>query len=179
MTESSLFAPMLLMDAIMIFFMYLLLRERKPKDKTSPNFSIPISSPPTQNTDRNNRGCGCLSICIMLAITTVFVLVVGISAAPKEDKQGNNSFDTSTVNKQSDENYTSDEQQSSTNNDSTSTNPTYNEAEQSETIVYITDYGEKYHESYCRTLKDSHIAISLEDAKSRGFEPCGICKPPT
>lgn len=42
-------------------------------------------------------------------------------------------------------------------------------------IVYITNTGQKYHESNCRTLKDSKIEISLTEAESRGYTPCGIC----
>jgi len=44
-------------------------------------------------------------------------------------------------------------------------------------VVYITNTGKKYHESGCRYLKDSKIEISLSDAQSQGYEPCGVCKP--
>lgn len=53
------------------------------------------------------------------------------------------------------------------------------EEEQQSTTVYITEYGEKYHESWCSSLENSRIAISLEDARSRGYGPCGKCLPPT
>lgn len=43
--------------------------------------------------------------------------------------------------------------------------------------VYITDTGTKYHSAGCRHLSKSKIAISLEDAKARGYTPCGVCKP--
>ncbi|MBA7713009.1 hypothetical protein ES703_122004 [subsurface metagenome] len=44
--------------------------------------------------------------------------------------------------------------------------------------VYVTRTGRKYHRSGCRYLRRSKIAISLEDAKSQGYTPCSICKPP-
>lgn len=44
--------------------------------------------------------------------------------------------------------------------------------------VYITKTGEKYHRSGCRYLRKSKIAISLADAKERGFGPCSVCDPP-
>lgn len=48
-----------------------------------------------------------------------------------------------------------------------------------ETIVYITDTGEKYHRGNCRYLKKSKHAISLADAKAQGYTPCSVCDPPT
>jgi hypothetical protein len=47
-----------------------------------------------------------------------------------------------------------------------------------DTIVYITDTGEKYHENGCRHLDDSQYAIKLSDAVAGGYAPCGTCKPP-
>ena len=44
--------------------------------------------------------------------------------------------------------------------------------------VYITASGEKYHNSGCRYLKNSKIAISLSDAKAKGYTPCSVCNPP-
>jgi competence protein ComEC len=44
--------------------------------------------------------------------------------------------------------------------------------------VYITTNGSKYHTESCRTLKKSKIAISLKDAKAKGYTACGICHPP-
>jgi hypothetical protein len=44
--------------------------------------------------------------------------------------------------------------------------------------VYITKTGEKYHRSGCRYLKKSKIAITLKDAKERGYDPCSVCDPP-
>ena len=44
--------------------------------------------------------------------------------------------------------------------------------------VYITNTGHKYHEDGCRYLSHSQIAVSLEDAKGRGYQPCKVCCPP-
>ncbi len=44
-------------------------------------------------------------------------------------------------------------------------------------IVFITNTGKKYHSSGCRYLKDSKIEISISDAQSQGYDPCGVCKP--
>src|SRR5262249_10548777 len=44
--------------------------------------------------------------------------------------------------------------------------------------VYITNSGQKYHASGCRFLAKSKIAVSLEEAKRKGFEPCKVCNPP-
>lgn len=51
-------------------------------------------------------------------------------------------------------------------------------AEAPKTItVYITKTGSKYHRAGCRYLSKSMIPISLDNAKSRGFSPCSVCKP--
>lgn len=44
--------------------------------------------------------------------------------------------------------------------------------------VYVTQTGKKYHCSHCPYLKDSHIAIDLDEAKKQGYTPCGKCNPP-
>ena len=44
--------------------------------------------------------------------------------------------------------------------------------------VYVTDSGKKYHTSGCRYLKKSKHAIKLSKAKSQGYTPCKVCKPP-
>jgi competence protein ComEC len=44
--------------------------------------------------------------------------------------------------------------------------------------VYITDSGTKYHIESCRTLKKSKHAITLKEAKAKGYTACGICHPP-
>lgn len=48
---------------------------------------------------------------------------------------------------------------------------------QSET-VYITKTGKKYHRDGCRYLRQSKIAISLDDAQAEGYDPCSVCNPP-
>lgn len=53
------------------------------------------------------------------------------------------------------------------------------EPEEQEITVYITDTGSKYHSSGCRTLKKSRIETTLKKAIANGYEPCGICHPPT
>lgn len=49
-------------------------------------------------------------------------------------------------------------------------------AESSRT-VYITNTGSKYHSGGCRHLKKSKIAIGYDQARSQGYEPCGVCSP--
>jgi len=44
--------------------------------------------------------------------------------------------------------------------------------------VYITKTGKKYHRDGCRYLASSKIAISLKDAKARGYTACKVCWPP-
>jgi hypothetical protein len=47
-------------------------------------------------------------------------------------------------------------------------------------IVYIagSGNGKKYHVEDCRTLKNSRkVEITAEEAKRRGYTPCGVCKP--
>jgi hypothetical protein len=43
--------------------------------------------------------------------------------------------------------------------------------------VYITPTGKKYHTEFCRTIKGNKTAVSLEDAKARGYEACKVCRP--
>ncbi|MCK5381442.1 MAG: thermonuclease family protein, partial [Candidatus Latescibacteria bacterium] len=50
--------------------------------------------------------------------------------------------------------------------------------DQDEVIVYITKKGKKYHREGCGSLSKSKEALSLEEAKKRGYTPCKICKPP-
>ena len=47
---------------------------------------------------------------------------------------------------------------------------------ESDYTVYITNTGTKYHRYGCRYLK-SEIAISVSEAKARGYEPCDHCCP--
>ncbi len=44
--------------------------------------------------------------------------------------------------------------------------------------VHITRTGKKYHRAGCRFLKDSDSEVSLDEAKSLGLSPCGVCNPP-
>lgn len=46
-----------------------------------------------------------------------------------------------------------------------------------QTTVYITSSGDKYHQSYCRYLGKSSVAISISDAMAKGFKPCSDCNP--
>lgn len=48
----------------------------------------------------------------------------------------------------------------------------------SETMVHITATGKKYHRAGCHTLKKSDTEVTLDEAKSMGLSPCGICNPP-
>jgi len=48
----------------------------------------------------------------------------------------------------------------------------------SQTIVYITQTGSKYHQAGCRFLGKSRILIPLSEAKQKGYTPCGVCHPP-
>ncbi|MDY4429678.1 hypothetical protein [Evtepia sp.] len=41
--------------------------------------------------------------------------------------------------------------------------------------VYITRTGSKYHRNGCQYLRQSQIAISLSDAKARGYTACSRC----
>jgi biopolymer transport protein ExbD len=44
--------------------------------------------------------------------------------------------------------------------------------------VYITRTGKKYHRDGCRYLAASKSAISLTDAKAKGYTACKVGKPP-
>jgi hypothetical protein len=44
--------------------------------------------------------------------------------------------------------------------------------------VYITRTGKKYHRDGCRYLAASKTAISLKDAKAKGYTACKVCHPP-
>lgn len=44
--------------------------------------------------------------------------------------------------------------------------------------VHITKTGKKYHRAGCRYLKDSDSEVTLDEAKSLGLSPCGVCNPP-
>jgi biopolymer transport protein ExbD len=44
--------------------------------------------------------------------------------------------------------------------------------------VYVTKTGKKYHSDGCRYLSNSKIAMTLKDAKAKGYTPCSVCRPP-
>jgi hypothetical protein len=56
--------------------------------------------------------------------------------------------------------------------------PTYAASNSDSVTVYVTRTGSKYHRDGCRYLSKSQFAISLEDAKDQGYEPCSKCNPP-
>jgi micrococcal nuclease len=58
--------------------------------------------------------------------------------------------------------------------DSTTTK-SVEKSEKIDNIVYITKTGKKYHRDGCRSLSRSKIEISLQDAKSQGYDACKIC----
>ncbi len=45
--------------------------------------------------------------------------------------------------------------------------------------VYVTKTGKKYHRAGCRSLRKGRIPMTLEEAAQKGYEPCGICRPPS
>ena len=49
------------------------------------------------------------------------------------------------------------------------------EARISDGKYYVTASGKKYHLSFCTYLNKTKIEISLEDALSKGYEPCSRC----
>ena len=49
--------------------------------------------------------------------------------------------------------------------------------ESADGTVYITNTGSKFHRGWCSSLSKSKIPISREDAVSRGYGACKICKP--
>lgn len=49
----------------------------------------------------------------------------------------------------------------------------------SNTYVYTTKTGKKYHRTNCSYLSKSKIKITLNEAKDEGLTPCSRCKPPS
>lgn len=47
-----------------------------------------------------------------------------------------------------------------------------------DTTVYVTPRGRKYHRRDCQHVRSGATAMSLEEAKKRGYAPCSRCKPP-
>lgn len=67
---------------------------------------------------------------------------------------------------------------SSSGSDSSVAENRVSDSSNSETMVHITATGKKYHRAGCRTLKKSDTEVTLDEAKSMGLSPCGICNPP-
>jgi len=44
--------------------------------------------------------------------------------------------------------------------------------------VYITKTGKKYHRDGCRSLSQSKIKTTLQEAKAKGYTACKACHPP-
>lgn len=44
--------------------------------------------------------------------------------------------------------------------------------------VYVTRYGDHYHNLGCASLRKGAIAMELATAKRRGYTACGTCNPP-
>lgn len=66
---------------------------------------------------------------------------------------------------------------SSSGSDSSAAENSVSDSSNSETMVHITATGKKYHRAGCRTLKKSDTEVTLDEAKSMGLSPCGICNP--
>jgi hypothetical protein len=49
--------------------------------------------------------------------------------------------------------------------------------DESQITVYITRTGERYHRGDCVHLRRSKYAVSLKEAKQRGYTPCKVCRP--
>ena len=47
-----------------------------------------------------------------------------------------------------------------------------------DTIVYVTNTGDKYHRDTCRFVRNSKVEITLAVAIEDGYDACGVCKPP-
>jgi chemotaxis protein histidine kinase CheA len=61
---------------------------------------------------------------------------------------------------------------------SSSSSASQSSSETTETTVYITNTGEKYHTSGCSSLSKSKIPIDLAKAKAEGYTACSKCHPP-
>lgn len=53
-----------------------------------------------------------------------------------------------------------------------------NTTQTTQTTVYVTNTGSKYHRWGCQYLWNSSIAVTLSYAKSVGYSPCSRCNPP-
>ncbi|MBQ7733781.1 MAG: DUF4102 domain-containing protein [Synergistaceae bacterium] len=50
-------------------------------------------------------------------------------------------------------------------------------ASDSDTVV-VTPKGKKYHYQSCRTVKGKYTRLTVEQARKKGYKPCGVCNPP-
>lgn len=50
-------------------------------------------------------------------------------------------------------------------------------SDQKEISVYITKTGKKYHQAWCRHLRQSRFEITKSEALQRGYTPCKVCRP--
>lgn len=41
--------------------------------------------------------------------------------------------------------------------------------------VYVTANGKKYHKKNCKLVNEGKKGITLDEAKKKGLEPCGVC----
>ena len=46
---------------------------------------------------------------------------------------------------------------------------------QGESVVYVTNTGNKYHKAWCNCLRYSSVELKFMDALSRGYTPCEFC----
>ena len=58
------------------------------------------------------------------------------------------------------------------------TTTTSTAASNGDTVVYTTKTGKKYHADGCRSLGQSKIQTTLQNAVDKGYEACKVCKPP-
>lgn len=49
--------------------------------------------------------------------------------------------------------------------------------EESANTVYVTPSGKKYHKASCRYISSTSTALSLSEAKAKGYDACKVCKP--
>ena len=66
----------------------------------------------------------------------------------------------------------------SSGSDSSAAENSVSDSSNSETMVHITSTCKKYHSAGCPSLKKSDTEVTLDEAKSMGLSPCGICNPP-
>lgn len=45
-------------------------------------------------------------------------------------------------------------------------------------LVYVTPHGKKYHRRDCQHVRNGATALTLREARAKGYTPCSRCKPP-